>query len=372
MEKRRYLLLDLLRGVAALAVMIYHFNMYFGFEHAFGSSYLAVDLFFCLSGFVLSHVYGEALRTGSLSPTRYMVARFVRLYPLYLFSLLVGAAYYLSKMVLRTPDAPTFGDWSALLALGAAFLPNPDWVVEPAGVFPFEPTAWSLSLEMAVSAAFGVLLFRAGARTLAILGALAAAMLLTEASRRGTVDLGSTWDGFGAGGVRALAALCVGAAVQRIAPTQGRRRAWPFALLSAAALAVLALTPALPVWAAGFCAFGLFPAVLASIPTVEPKRLFAAVCERAGSLSYPVYLLHTPVLLWSGGVVKSVMRKDPATLGFGYGVLLAAVTVVLSWAALRWVDLPARRWLARRLLSRRPASVTPHSASSPAPAVAGP
>lgn len=232
--KRRYVMLDLMRGIASFAVMIYHFNAYFQFQRVFASSYLAVDLFFCLSGFVLSHSFGDALRNGAMSPSRYVAARVVRLYPLYFFSLLTGASYYLVKIVLGTPDASSFGDWLTLLGLGMVFLPNPDWVREPAGIFPFEPTAWSLSLEMAVSIVFGLLLFRFGKRALAATGALLLAGLLVEGTRRGTIDLGSGWDGFGAGALRALGAFCVGAAIQRaVSRGGGEKRRGPSPCCSA-------------------------------------------------------------------------------------------------------------------------------------------
>lgn len=128
---------------------------------------------------------------------------------------------------------------------------------------------------------------------------------------------------------------------------------------------MLTLAPPLSVWSAGLCAFLLFPALLAVIPAAEPTRRTAAACEWAGRLSYPVYLLHTPVLLWCGGVAKLWLKRDPETLGSGYALLLVAVTIGLSWAALRWVDEPMRRRLAARLLRpRTPAAVMSASATA--------
>ncbi len=53
--------LDGLRGIAALAIMLFHFNIFFVPQARFpalGHAYLAVDLFFLLSGLVMAHVYG--------------------------------------------------------------------------------------------------------------------------------------------------------------------------------------------------------------------------------------------------------------------------------------------------------------------------
>ena len=54
-----------LRGIAALWVVIFHFCWYFPAVHperytgAVYKGYLAVDMFFVLSGFVITHVYKE-------------------------------------------------------------------------------------------------------------------------------------------------------------------------------------------------------------------------------------------------------------------------------------------------------------------------
>jgi acyltransferase-like protein len=65
---RRIRGLDGLRGLAAIAVMLFHFNLFFlpqaQIDHVVpfvGRAYLAVDLFFLLSGFVMAHVYGRLL-----------------------------------------------------------------------------------------------------------------------------------------------------------------------------------------------------------------------------------------------------------------------------------------------------------------------
>src|SRR5580692_1684989 len=87
-----------LRGIAALLVAVFHFEMAIcRFVPAattmfFEKSYLMVDLFFVMSGFIMLHVYGssfsytsgdgfrQALRRASLR--KFFVARFARTYPL--------------------------------------------------------------------------------------------------------------------------------------------------------------------------------------------------------------------------------------------------------------------------------------------------
>ncbi|TIV67689.1 MAG: acyltransferase, partial [Mesorhizobium sp.] len=56
---RRYVTLDLLRGIAAIGVMLFH-----NCVGVVQSGYLAVDLFFVLSGFVIALSYEDKLRGG--------------------------------------------------------------------------------------------------------------------------------------------------------------------------------------------------------------------------------------------------------------------------------------------------------------------
>jgi peptidoglycan/LPS O-acetylase OafA/YrhL len=84
-----------LRGIAALWVVLYHYAViYFpslhpeSYSHFLQKGYLAVDLFFMLSGFVLAHVYHDAFNADASTHYRkFLLARVARLYPLHLFVL---------------------------------------------------------------------------------------------------------------------------------------------------------------------------------------------------------------------------------------------------------------------------------------------
>ena len=79
--------LDGLRGIAAIAVMLFHFNIFFLPQARLpfvGRAYLAVDLFFLLSGFVMAHVYGRLLASNWQAHWwEFARARFARIYPLF-------------------------------------------------------------------------------------------------------------------------------------------------------------------------------------------------------------------------------------------------------------------------------------------------
>lgn len=85
--KTRFAILDIMRMVAALAVFFYHFSIYSGnpasaFQNFSKFGYLGVNFFFLLSGFV---IMSSAENT---KPTKFAVARAIRLYPAFLMCLL--------------------------------------------------------------------------------------------------------------------------------------------------------------------------------------------------------------------------------------------------------------------------------------------
>ncbi|WP_409190084.1 acyltransferase family protein [Bradyrhizobium sp. RDM4] len=76
-NRNRYQSLDAMRGLAAIAVAAGHFNSSY-----VQSSYLAVDFFFILSGFVIGNAYASKLN-GGMTPVAFMWVRLVRLWPLF-------------------------------------------------------------------------------------------------------------------------------------------------------------------------------------------------------------------------------------------------------------------------------------------------
>jgi peptidoglycan/LPS O-acetylase OafA/YrhL len=97
--------LDGLRGIAAIAVVSFHYNIFFLPQARLpflGRAYLAVDLFFLLSGFVLAHVYGRELASNWRSHwQKFAMARFARIYPLFALTTIVMVTIHLSGTPLR-------------------------------------------------------------------------------------------------------------------------------------------------------------------------------------------------------------------------------------------------------------------------------
>lgn len=107
-----------LRGLAALWVVLYHYcvqcfpNLDAAQYTSFiGKGYLAVDMFFMLSGFVMTHVYQRAFYDPNgikLHYRSFLIARFARLYPLHIFVLFLFVVTVLVSQLVTFPVTGSF------------------------------------------------------------------------------------------------------------------------------------------------------------------------------------------------------------------------------------------------------------------------
>jgi peptidoglycan/LPS O-acetylase OafA/YrhL len=165
-----------IRILAALAVYASHVGAPAGAPTAldsfFASGYMGVTLFFVLSGFVLAFNYLDDMRRPSVTGVYdYLVARFARVYPLYLLLLLCYMAYF------GATGEGVEGWWRNALAIQA-------WDPSLARAYSFDEPSWSISVEFFLYACFPLLipllarLRRPGAILLAAAGVAAAMIAL--------------------------------------------------------------------------------------------------------------------------------------------------------------------------------------------------
>ncbi|TIW91548.1 MAG: acyltransferase, partial [Mesorhizobium sp.] len=97
----RFLVLDSWRGICALLVALFHFPTGSTISQSafIGSSYLFVDFFFVLSGFVIASSYGNRLSQPQ-QVARFALVRFGRIYPLHLLMLAAFAGFELLRLML--------------------------------------------------------------------------------------------------------------------------------------------------------------------------------------------------------------------------------------------------------------------------------
>jgi peptidoglycan/LPS O-acetylase OafA/YrhL len=295
-----------LRGVAALCVVIYHSSVIMGVQVA-PRGYLAVDLFFVLSGFVIAHAYERRFRHG-LKPLVFFWWRLKRFYPLYLTGFLIGACA-MALDLLNPPAALTWRQFGAALIGGALFLPLP-----LADLYPLNVPAWSLLCELLVNLIYGLLWKRRIAlAVLAVVSGLALLMLSYPIRRP---DLAT-------GMLRACFSFPVGVFIHRF---RARLPLLPIpAWFIIAALGVVLLTPFPELPAIGLA----FPLGIALLARCDNGPGF----ELLGRLSFPLYAVHWPLLQLGLGLKRHI-PLDPVVQGWAW----VAVAVAAAWAADRLID----------------------------------
>lgn len=349
MRNERFIALDGLRGIAAIAVLLRHFGSAAG-PFRLPESHLAVDLFFLLSGFVLAHAYGARLASG-MSFWSFAKARLVRLYPLFFLGTMLGAAVAFWIAYQRAAPA-NFADMTGSFVFNLGFLPSPFHDYAP---FPFNGPAWSLFYEMLASLVFALLAPRLGLKGLAVALALGLGVLIALAMDRGTLDSGARYTSFWGASARVTFSFVAGAAFY------GAWRRWDLGRISVPLsapiflmLAVFAIQPGAwrPV-ADVFIVVVMLPLILWLGACARPRGRAAKACEILGDLSYPLYALHYPLIGVAGGLWLAWDWGGVREMSWGLSALFALGLIGLAYLAHVYYDAPVRRWLNERLRGAR-------------------
>ncbi len=296
-----------------------------------------------MSGLVIARAYEAKLLAGSMSFGQFCRVRFIRLYPLYFSSLILGLSYAIIKTILKPEEAITFTQGVVSFSLNAAFLP--DVVMSRSDIFPFNPAAWSLALEWAINIVYAIWAVRQSNARLLVITVLAGVALVPVAVDYGSVDMG--WGLVtGLGGVlRICFSFTLGVIFYRQLASGKLRLPAVHSLVLLGVLMLFMLTPfgGSGVWYDLFCVYVVFPLfVLFACSTGTPEKLKSSFAF-LGLQSYAIYILHTPLMLWFGGLWKMVTRTEPAESTYISGVLLLSFIVIAAYIATRWFDEPARR-----------------------------
>lgn len=351
MQRRVFLELDGLRGVAALAVMTRHAPDDL-FRDWLPGSYLAVDLFFALSGFVIAHAYADKLATG-MSTARFTLIRLIRLYPLYLLGTVLGLLVLLPK--LAEDGGIQLGPLAGAFGLNALFVPvPPELAIGRGETFPFNFPSWSLTFELVVNVLYATLLLWLTGWRLAFLLIVSFAGLCWAAIDHGSVDIGWTFDTLPGGFVRTVFSFYVGILIYSAKDRLPWLRA-PFWVLAPLLLASFMVDPGPGIRAVAHIALVaiLYPLMIIAAANVRETGGGGAIMRELGVASYAVYILHMPIIALVRGFFLKVLNLPYQDLG-GWGtVVLGGAVLFAALIVDRFYDRPVRRLLTRVTGARR-------------------
>lgn len=313
--------LDGLRGLAALAVVLMHAGA------LAPRAYLAVDLFFLLSGFVLEHAYGARLASG-WNPLGFLKKRFARLYPLYGLALAIAMVAVGSALLLHRAAGWTWGQF--VLAAAAEIVMLPAWLKSDHRLYALDFPAWTLLAELAVNLVWAAVYRWLNRWTLPAWIAAAAVVLCVLALRHGGLNGGTDWETAPLGFARAFFAFPLGVLLRRQA---GRALPAGAGLLALLAAAVALYLPGAPSPAYDLAvALLLWPAVITVGAAGEVRGPVRSACIALGAVSFGAYVTAAPVYVLVHAVLKTRGLQGevlpwPLAIGFAMALFAGALTV---------------------------------------------
>ena len=374
--KPHYNILDGLRGAAALMVVWYHvFEGYAfaegtngveggGLINVFNHGYLAVDFFFMLSGFVISYAYDD--RWNKMSMGDFFKRRLVRLHPMIVMGAIIGLTTFLLGGGVKWDGSVTPMSGVALaFFLTCLFIPAwPGAAHEVRGngeMFPLNGPSWSLFFEYIGNICYALFIRKLSTKALswlvAVLGVVYIWFSVGNVSGYESIGLGWTVGDsvniFG-GFLRMMFPFSLGMLLARnFKPVRVRGIFW----LAIVLLFALFSVPFFPS-VGGICVNGIFEmcCIMLIFPVivwlgasgVTTDKASTGVCKFLGDLSYPLYIVHYPVMyLFYAWLIKNQLYTVADT--WQVVLLVFAVNITLAVVALKLYDEPVRRWLAAKL-----------------------
>ncbi len=353
-----FLTLDGMRGIGAVLVVIGHCLIFWGgLPLQVQLTPYLVDMFFVFSGFVIAYAFEPRIRRG-MTAGGFLLQRVIRLYPVFLVGLLMGLCVHAAAWL---DDGESPGRIALEVAPQLFMLPS--FNTDERSLFTLNGPAWSLFFELFANL-FYILIFRfLSTRVLFGVVLVFAALMTASSFHYGEAHVGWSqqhiWGGFPRGGYGFFAGVLLFRLVG--SPKAPTRRISPWACLLMIApipVAMITVPEAIKVPAQLFVAFVYGPILIWLATLVQPPRFLHRICARAGALSYPIYMLHFPML----AVFERLSWQHPEMLDSGpwIGIGLLAASIVIAAAVERFYDTPLRSWIGRKLKERTLRRATTH------------
>jgi peptidoglycan/LPS O-acetylase OafA/YrhL len=346
-----------LRGIAAIAVLLYHIphSPAFAAFHMtlFSRAYLAVDLFFVLSGFVISIGYYERVvkRPSVASYGDFLLNRMARVWPLHFIVALVFLARILVNVSGDQPVALT----PANIVTNLLMIQSWGW-----GTQALAGNSWSVSTELVAYLAYPLVALIAFSRLAWLQAAGAAASLVVVAmlghGAQGPLDVN---DGDTILPVlRCLAGFSLGVIAYRLVkhPKVERLLGGEHGFIGSCVLiAAVLLIPHGDV----LVALAFVPLVIACYYNGQTARATFAnpVVFHLGLISYSIYLWHPLVRDVFARVMGIAHRHGVVGFDWAFYAGILVATWLICWASYLLIEVPGHRAIKkieRRFVPRPP------------------
>lgn len=341
--KRHFEILDGLRGIAALSVVTFHFMEMAISDYSknfIGHGFLAVDFFFCLSGFVIGYAYDD--RIGKIGVLEFLKSRLIRLHPLVILGSVLGLFAFLLDPFTTIQHAYTIGRVTLIFLASIFLIPFPAMTERSFNLFSFNAPAWSLFWEYVASIFYAIILCRLSRRSLLLFLTLAAAVLCVVGYHSGSLAGGWSGPTFWDGGARVAYSFMAGLLIYRFNWIIKTRLGFPsLSLLLLAAF----MMPYFKwnVLAEALVILFYFPLLVSLGAGASLTKRSEPLCIFSGKISYPLYMTHYAAI-WI--FMNYYNTHKPGTQQLALIVTAGVILLTgIAYVAMVVYDIPIRRYL---------------------------
>lgn len=343
--KKHFEILDGLRGIAALAVVIFHFMEWIFTDinqNFIGHGFLAVDFFFCLSGFVIGYAYDN--RIEKIGTLEFLKRRLIRLHPLVVLGSVLGLLGFLLDPF-AAPANYHISTLGILFICSLLLIPLPLMEDRAFNLFGFNAPSWSLFWEYVANIFYAFILCKLGRRSLTILAIIAAIVLCVVSYKAGNLLGGWSKDNFPDGGARVAYSFVAGILVYRSNWIIKNRIGFP----GLAVLLTLAFVMPGSQWnwlTELFVVLVYFPLLVALGAGSTLSIRWKTICRFSGNISYPLYMTHYSAI-WIYG--NYYLNEKPSTGELTLIIITGVITLVaLAYLVMKYYDTPLRNYLTQK------------------------
>lgn len=342
-SKKHFHTLDGLRGVAALAVLVFHFMewVYPDISQNFiGHGFLAVDFFFCLSGFVVAYAYDS--RFQEIGMKSFFISRLIRLHPLVVAGSVIGLLGLLFDPFSNQIESLSAGKLFLIFIASLLLIPLPIMEERAYNLFSLNAPSWSLFWEYIANILYALVLVRLPKKILWVLLLLSAGGILWVSHCAGNLLGGWSGPTFADGGIRMGYSFLAGLLVYRSGWILKNK-------LGFLILAVLLSSAFMMPWlkenwlAEALVVLIYFPLLVALGAGTVLSSGMEGLCSFLGNISYPLYMTHYAFIWWFGNYY---LEKKPSGSHLVWIVVLGTLGMVLfAWLVMKFYDKPLRKFL---------------------------
>ena len=353
----RFEIIDLYRGFGAICIFVSHGQSFVG-TLLLPQAYLALDVFFVMSGFVIASGFDGAIARG-MSLKRFFWLRMIRFYPAYVVALLCTVPLLIMQMSRHLPAMP-WAEVAASSLLGLVMLPSP---FDPNGIerlYPLNGVCWSLFFEMVVNLVYFLLFARLSRRFLEWLLLGLGLLLVLSRLHVGTLNVGYEWSTALFALPKLSFAFFLGVYLRRhVYPHLAHTPGPLTALVSLVTMLLFfqhsRLTGGEALAIIDFAAvFVVFPLSVLFSSGITPLPWLATAGRWSGRFSYPMYVLQNFSFLLFAGVFQ--MLAGFSATAFKPWIILPILlfATVMALAVDRWVEPWGFAVMKKRLLPAKP------------------